>query len=114
MSYYPYVVAAVLFIAGLGGVVTSRNYIHLAVCVTVMQSSTYVALLAVGFRTGGVAPITKGQPPHTLRVDPVVQALTLTDVVVSAVVLALLLALVVQAHKQGGTADPDDIVSVEA
>ena len=38
------------------------------------------------------------------------QALTLTDVVVEATVVALLLALVVQAHKRYGTVDPDAIV----
>ena len=40
-------------------------------------------------------------------VDPVVQALTLTDIVVEATVAALLLALAVQAHKRFGTVDPD-------
>ena len=36
-----------------------------------------------------------------------VQALTLTDVVVEATVVAVLLALTVQAHKRFGTCDPD-------
>jgi len=36
----------------------------------------------------------------------VVQALTLTDVVVGTTVTALLLALSVQAHKRYGTLDP--------
>jgi multicomponent Na+:H+ antiporter subunit C len=40
-------------------------------------------------------------------VDPVVQALTLTDVVVEATVAALLLALAVQTQKRFGTVDPD-------
>jgi multicomponent Na+:H+ antiporter subunit C len=42
-------------------------------------------------------------------VDPVVQALTLTDVVVEAVVAALLLTLAVQAHRRFGTLDPDEL-----
>ncbi|WP_415852474.1 NADH-quinone oxidoreductase subunit K, partial [Streptomyces albus] len=42
-------------------------------------------------------------------VDPVVQALTLTDVVVGATVTALLLALVVQVSKRHGTVDPDEL-----
>jgi multicomponent Na+:H+ antiporter subunit C len=42
-------------------------------------------------------------------VDPVVQALTLTDVVVGATVVALLLAIVVQAHKRSGSLDPKDL-----
>ena len=36
-------------------------------------------------------------------------ALTLTDVVVEATVVAVLLALTVQAHKRFGTADPDEM-----
>ena len=46
---------------------------------------------------------------RTPAVDPVVQALTLTDVVVGATVTALLLALAVQAHKRFGTLDPDEL-----
>jgi multicomponent Na+:H+ antiporter subunit C len=107
VSYLPYAVAAWLFLIGLYGVVTSRNLIHLAVCLTVMQSSTYVLLLAIGYKRGGTAPIFKGIPLGRKAVDPVVQALTLTDVVVEATVVAVLLALTVQAHKRFGTCDPD-------
>jgi multicomponent Na+:H+ antiporter subunit C len=39
----------------------------------------------------------------------VVQALSLTDVVVGATVSALLLAIAVQVHKRTGTLDPDDL-----
>ena len=66
-------------------------------------------LLAIGWRTGGEAPIFVDIPPRTPVVDPVVQALTLTDVVVEATVAAVLLALTVQAHKRFGTADPDEL-----
>lgn len=112
MSFYPFVVAAVLFVVGLYGVVSSRNYIHLAVCLTVMQSSTYIALLAIGYVHQGTAPIFEGFPRHTRAVDPVVQALTLTDVVVSVVVLALILALAIQAHRRAGTLDPDEMTGL--
>jgi multicomponent Na+:H+ antiporter subunit C len=74
-----------------------------------VQSSTYVLLLAVGYRTGGAAPIFLDIPVGTKAVDPVVQALTLTDVVVGATVTALLLAIAVQAHKRFGTLDPDEL-----
>ena len=107
MDLYPFVVAGLLFVAGLYGVVTSRDFIHLAVCLTVMQSSTYVALLGVGYVRGGTAPITKDLPKGARPVDPVVQALTLTDVVVSVVVVALILALAIQAHRHSGTLNPE-------
>jgi multicomponent Na+:H+ antiporter subunit C len=109
MSFLPYAVATWLFIVGLFGIVTSRNLIHLIICLTVVQSSTYILLLAVGYVAGGAAPIFADIPLGTTAVDPVVQALTLTDVVVEATVTALLLALAVQAHKRFGTLDPDEL-----
>jgi multicomponent Na+:H+ antiporter subunit C len=78
-------------------------------CVSVAQASTYVLLLGIGYRKGGQAPIFGDVPSSTPVVDPVVQALTLTDVVVGATVSALLLALAVQAHKRFGSVDPDEL-----
>jgi multicomponent Na+:H+ antiporter subunit C len=106
MSHLPYIVAVWLFAVGLYGVVTSRNLIHMVICLSVVQSSTYVLLLAVGFRTGGAAPIFADIPASTYTVDPVVQALMLTDVVVEVTVTALLLALAVRAHERTGQLDP--------
>jgi multicomponent Na+:H+ antiporter subunit C len=45
-------------------------------------------------------------------VDPVVQALTLTDIVVSVAVIALILALALDAHRLSGTIDPDDLADI--
>jgi multicomponent Na+:H+ antiporter subunit C len=109
VSYLPYIVAAWLFVVGLYGIVTSRNLIHLAVCLTVTQSSTYVLLLAIGYKHRATAPIFYGVPVGSRAVDPVVQALTLTDVVVSVTVVALILALTVDIHRDAKTVDPDEI-----
>jgi multicomponent Na+:H+ antiporter subunit C len=109
VSFLPYAVAGWLFLVGLYGIVTSRNLIHLVICLTVVQASTYVLLLAVGFRRGGTAPIYFDIATSRRVVDPVVATLTLTDVVVEATVTALLLALVVQAHRRFGTLDPEEL-----
>jgi multicomponent Na+:H+ antiporter subunit C len=109
MSVLAFAVAAWLFLIGLYGIVTSRHLVHLIVCLSVVQSSTYVLLLAIGCRTGATAPVFADVPLGTRAVDPVVQALTLTDVVVSVTVSALLLALAVQEHKRFGTLDPDEL-----
>jgi len=109
VSFLPYAVVVWLLLIGLYGIVTSRNLVHLIVCLTVVQSSSYVLLLAIGYRTGAEAPIFKDIPPDTTVVDPVVQARTLTDVVVEATVCALLLALALQAQKRFGTVDPDEM-----
>ena len=109
MSILPYLLAAWIFAVGLYGVVTSRHLVHLVVCLSVTQSATYVLLLAIGYRAGKKAPIFLGVPVKVGAVDPVVQALTLTDVVVGTTVTAMLLAIAVQAHKRYGSLDPDEI-----
>jgi multicomponent Na+:H+ antiporter subunit C len=109
VSVLPYLVAVWLFAVGLYGVVTSRHLVHLVTCLAVAQAGTYVLLLAIGYRRGGQAPIFGDIPTSSRVVDPVVQALTLTDVVVSATISALLLALAVQAHRRFGSVDPDEL-----
>ncbi len=109
MTFLPYLVALWLFSVGLYGVVTSRNLLHLIVCLTVVQSSTYVLLLSAGYRQGGAAPIFKDLPPGTPAVDPVVHALVLTDIVVGATVTALLLAITLQVYRRRGTLRPAEL-----
>ncbi|MEU8980833.1 sodium:proton antiporter [Streptomyces sp. NPDC048309] len=110
MSVLPYLVAVWIFLVGCYGIATSRNLIHAVGCLAVCQSASYVLLLAVGYRDGGTAPVFSDLKPGARPVvDPVVQALALTDVVVGATVTALLLALVMQVSKRHGTVDPDEL-----
>ncbi|HET9125318.1 MAG TPA: NADH-quinone oxidoreductase subunit K [Solirubrobacteraceae bacterium] len=104
-----YGVAGWLLLVGLYGVVSSRHLVHLILSLGVLQASTYVLLLAIGFRTGARAPIFADIPVGSRVVDPLVQALCLTDVVVEATVSALLLGLALQAHKRFGTVNPNEI-----
>ncbi len=109
----PYVVAAWLFLIGIYGIATSRNTIHLVSCLFVAQSSTYILLLSIGYRSGGTAPIFTGAPPSVKMVDPVVQALALTDIVVGAAVSALILTFAVQAHKRTKSPDPEKMTQLK-
>ncbi|HEY6790016.1 MAG TPA: NADH-quinone oxidoreductase subunit K, partial [Trebonia sp.] len=61
---------------------------------------------------GGVAPYFYDISQRAPVVDPVVQALALTDVVVEAAVTALLLSFAIQAHKRYGTLDPLELSSL--
>jgi multicomponent Na+:H+ antiporter subunit C len=112
MQIFPFVVVAWILAVGLYGIVTSKHLMHLIMCLIVVQSSTYVLLLAIGYRRGAAAPYFSDIPVHTPAVDPVVQALALTDVVVEAAVTALLLAFAIQAHKRFGTLDPQQLVEL--
>jgi multicomponent Na+:H+ antiporter subunit C len=113
VSYLPYALAAWLFLVGLFGIVSSRNLIHLTVCVSICQSATYVLLLAIGYRDKGTAPVYADIPSFRKPVDPVVQSLTLTDIVISVAVAALLLTLAVNAFKRRGTLDPSELAELK-
>jgi len=101
-------VAGWLVLVGALGIVRSRDLVHTVVALSVAQSGTYVLLVAAGFQRGATVPILgAGGAGSSPVVDPVVQAMVLTDIVVSATVTALLLALTVQIAKRHGTVDPD-------
>ena len=112
MHIFPFIVVAWILGVGLYGIITSRHLVHQIICLVVVQSSTYVLLLAVGYVTGGVAPYFYDISQRAPVVDPVVQALALTDVVVEAAVTALLLSFAIQAHKRFGTLDPQELSSL--
>ena len=109
LEIYPYLIAGWIFLCGLYGIATSKHLVHTVVCLAVMQTSTYVLLLNIGYRVHGAAPVFVGIKPGVLTVDPVVQALMLTDVVVEATVVALMLAMAVKANDRAGTLSPDDL-----
>jgi multicomponent Na+:H+ antiporter subunit C len=114
VSSYAYAVAGALVLLGGIGIARSRNLVHAVVCLSVAQSGTYVLLLAIGYQQGASAPVFGSTTePSTNVVDPVVQALALTDIVVSATVTALLLALAIQIGKTHGTVDPDELSSLK-
>jgi multicomponent Na+:H+ antiporter subunit C len=110
VSYAAYASAIWLFLIGLYGVMKSRHLVNLCLSLTVVQSSTYVLLTIIGYRPGLPAPVfTDGLRPGSAAVDPIVQALMLTDIVVEATVVALLLAITIKVHRDAGTADPDKV-----
>jgi multicomponent Na+:H+ antiporter subunit C len=110
MSIYAYLVAGWLMLVGLAGIVRSRDLVHVVVSLSIAQAGTYVLLLGIGFERGATAPVFGSSTPTGKPVvDPVVQALALTDVVVSATVTALLLAIVMRISKRLGTVDPDEL-----
>jgi multicomponent Na+:H+ antiporter subunit C len=114
VTIYAYVVSGALLLLGGVGLVRSRDLVHAVVCLSVAQSGTFVLLLAIGYQRDAPAPVfSPPSPPTNMVADPLVQALTLTDIVVSGTVTALLLALAIQVAKQHGTVDPDELTALE-
>jgi multicomponent Na+:H+ antiporter subunit C len=111
---YAYVVAVFVLMVGAFGIVRSRNLVHAVVCLSVAQAGTYILLLAIGYQKK-VPPPVFGSPavkPSASVTDPLVQAMALTDIVVSATVTALLLAVAVQVSKRHGTIDVNELAAL--
>jgi multicomponent Na+:H+ antiporter subunit C len=106
LTVVAWAVAGWLVLVGTLGIVRSQNLVQTVVALSVAQSGTYVLLIAAGFQRGATVPILGAGGAGS---SPVVQAMVLTDVVVSATVTALLLALTVQIAKRHGTVDPDQL-----
>lgn len=109
MTWLPYIVPAWIFLVGLYGMTRSRHLVHMVLCLSIAQSATYIAILLIGYRSDATAPVFSDVLPTVRATDPVVQAVTLTDIVVGATVTALLLAFVLRTFKTCGTADPQDL-----
>jgi multicomponent Na+:H+ antiporter subunit C len=100
--------SVLLFVIGLYGVVTHRNLIRIILSLGLMESATYLFLVTLGYRAGSTAPIfyeAKIVPGETPVVDPIMQALALTSIVIGVVTLAMALSLVIQLARHHRTLD---------
>ncbi len=112
-DFLPYIVVVWLAIIGLYGMATSGNLFHLIMCLCVFQSSIWILLLSIGYRREATAPIFDDVSPEVSVIDPVMQALSLTDIVVGATIVAILLTIAIQVHKRLGTLDPNQLNSIQ-
>jgi multicomponent Na+:H+ antiporter subunit C len=104
--------AVILFLIGLYGVVSARNLVRILLNLGIMESATYLMLIALGYRAGATAPIyfePKIVPGRTPAVDPIMQALALTSIVIGVVTLALALSLIIHIARQYRTLDVTSI-----
>jgi multicomponent Na+:H+ antiporter subunit C len=112
MFFQNYVGAVLLFLMGLGGVVLHRNLLRQLLSLGLMESATFLMLIALGYRAGGTAPIfyeANVVPGLTTVVDPIMQALTLTSIVIGVVTLAMALSLIIHLARHYRTLDADRI-----
>jgi multicomponent Na+:H+ antiporter subunit C len=105
-----YVSSILVFIFGLYGVIIHRNMLRIVLSFSLMESATFMLLVIQGFRLRATAPIFSNYgeeiiPGVTHVVDPIVQALTLTSIVIGVATLAMALAIVIQIVRHTHTLD---------
>lgn len=112
-----YLAAAALFGIGLHAVLTRRNLFKIVMGLSLMEASTYLLLLSLGYRDGSTAPVLLNPPAgHTADslargnvADPVLQNICLTAIVIGVAVTAVFLAVVVRVAQHYRSLDADDI-----
>ncbi|MFA9428771.1 sodium:proton antiporter [Egicoccus sp. AB-alg2] len=106
----PLLVAAWLILAGLYGIVATRDLQHTVLCTSLVHAGAWLLLVGVGHTEGATAPvIDEDVGAGAALADPLVQALAVTDIVVGVAVTALLLACVVRIKRRYDTLDPADL-----
>jgi len=97
-------IGALLIVIGAWGMLTQRNMLKMVIGFSIIDTGVHVMIVALGYVTGGVAPILDGEAPVGAPfVDPVPSALVLTAIVIGLAVTALMLTYVVRLARTKGT-----------
>ncbi|MFQ5895116.1 MAG: Na+/H+ antiporter subunit C [Nitrospinota bacterium] len=110
MSWLVSITVGVLFTTGVY-LILQRKLLQLILGLSLLSHAANLLIVASGWVRDGFAPIV---PPTasvdpTLYVDPLPQAMVLTAIVIGFGVTAFLLVLAVQAYRQFGTDDLDQM-----
>ncbi len=108
-------IAAVLILVGLAGLLTRRNLIRMVIGFSLVDTGLHLALVSFGHVPDATAPIVDDASMFEsvgsqlvadgAVVDPIVQAMVLTAIVIGVGVTALLLSYVVRLYARRGTLD---------
>ncbi len=99
-----FITAGVLSVVGIYGVFFVDNVIKKIIALSALGNGVNLTLIAMGYRVGGIVPIK--MPNMTLSIFstktayPLPQALVLTNIVIEASMLAIMLALSIVFYKK--------------
>jgi multicomponent Na+:H+ antiporter subunit C len=99
--------AGAIFLVGLGGIFLNRRAVGKVIALNVLNSALVLFFILYGSHAGDTAPILRGNGGEP--VDPLVQALMLTAIVVGVCVTALLLVLIQRIYDATGSTDVEEI-----
>lgn len=102
-----------LILLGLWCMLTQRNLIRIIIGFSLMDTGIHMTMIAIGYVTGGTAPIINdaviASDAVNQVVDPVPSALVLTAIVIGLGVTAVMLSFAVRIHKARNTLMIDEL-----
>lgn len=110
---YIYLMTLLLFVLGLYCLIAKKHLIKKIIGIMIIEYSTNLFLILVGYRKGGIPPILfegmDGREFAMRSVDPLPQALVLTNIVIGLSVLALLVTISLYLYEKYKTFDTSEI-----
>ncbi|MFH1678790.1 MAG: sodium:proton antiporter [Candidatus Omnitrophota bacterium] len=100
-----YFLCFVLFSIGLYCVLRKRNLIKIIIGLGIIEYAVNLFFVLVGYRIHGRAPILDKSREIANMVDPLVQALVLTAIVIGLAVTGLIVAIAIRIYDKYGTFD---------
>jgi len=100
-----YFLCLILFCVGLYCVLRKRNLIKIVIGLGIIEYAVNLFFILVGYRMHGRAPILAKEQEIVNMVDPLVQALVLTAIVIGLATTALIVAVAIRIYERYGTFD---------
>jgi len=100
-----YFLCLVLFCVGLYGLVRKRNIIKIIIGLGIIEYAVNLFLILIGYRMHGRAPILAQDQAILTMVDPLVQAMVLTTIVIGLATMMVAVALAVRIYEKYNTFD---------
>jgi len=101
-----------LILIGLWGMLTQRNLIRMVIGFSLLDTGIHMVMVAIGYVTGGTAPIIDAAVPAAEAVsrvvDPLPSALVLTAIVIGLGVTAVMLSFAVRIYQAKKTLNIDE------
>jgi multisubunit Na+/H+ antiporter MnhC subunit len=101
-----------LILIGLWGMLTQRNIIRMIIGFSLLDTGIHMVMIAIGYVTGGTAPIIDASVPAAEAaarvVDPLPSALVLTAIVIGLGVTAVMLSFAIRIHQTRRTLNIDE------
>jgi len=111
LSLFALTTGLALILIGLFGMLTQKHIIRMIIGFSLMDTGVHLVMVAIGYVTGGTAPIINDAVPAADAVarvvDPVPSALVLTAIVIGLGVTAVMLAFAVRIYRAKKTLNID-------
>ena len=100
-----YILCFLLFTVGLYGILRKRNIIKMIIGIVICEYAVNLFLILFGYRFGGRSPLYSPDQDVLNMVDPLVQALVLTAIVIGLATTALVVAVAIRIYDKYETFD---------